>query len=205
MASILFFLLAPSSFGLVIVAQRKESNEKLVDAHYHSITKTPKFLPLFAISKQKSKRQECNDERKQVYKLDGGDSSFTVLGSRSAKRRLLNATHRLAKDLAELAKQHKEIERRIAVLQKPGHISEEAELKRLKRQKLAVADISKALRTSSRRDESSKTKVVGSGGFCDVLIGHQVIPNDDGNLVELERGEPVAVKVSRSPEDASLL
>lgn len=162
-------------------------------------------LYLFSQPRSKRARDKSSTTKESRYKLDGGDSSFTVLGSRSAKRRLLNATHRLAKDLAELAKQHKEIERRITVLQKPGHISEEAELKRLKRQKLAIADISKALRTISRRDESSKTKIVGSGGFCDVLIGHQVIPNDDGNLVELERGEPVAVKVSRSPEDASLL
>jgi len=209
-AVVLFLLAASSVTSLVIVARRKTFHEKPL---FGSNQRSPRalasqVLPLFATAKQKNKNSSGdynNDEKKLVYKLDGGGSSVTVLGSRSAKRRLLNATHRLAKDLTKFAKQHQDIERRIAVLRKPGHISEEAELKRLKRQKLAVLDMMRVLRAISRREESSTTKVVGAGGFCDVLIGHQVISKDDSNLVELEQGEPVAVKVSRGSEDAFML
>lgn len=210
-AIIMLLLTISSATGLLISTQTKSIHMRqiLINSQQRRPTSLARNrrLTLFAIVKPKNNNNNNNNEKKQVYKLDGGGgSSFTVLGSRSAKRRLLNATHRLAKDLAELAQQHKEIERRIAVLQKPGHISEEAELKRLKRQKLAVADISRALRSISRREEASSTnKIVGAGGFCDVLIGHQVISKEDANHVELERGEPVAVKVSRSSEDAFLL
>lgn len=143
------------------------------------------------------------NSKERLFELEG--ASF-VVGTRTAKRRFLNASNKARSDLSQLAQEHKELTQKITVLKKPGHYNE-AELKRLKRRKLLVKDLTNALRKRAKsgrknREPSSASTTIGAGGFADVLLGHQVsTENDSGSGVK----EPVAVKLSRRLEDAPLL
>ena len=145
-------------------------------------------------------------------------SVTTILGSRSAKRRLLNASNRAAADLSKLAQEHAQLVKTIALLQKPGHWGEEAECKRLKRRKLAVEDLTRALRREAgflqqqqQPSSQTSTNTIGSGGFADVVLGHQVPIRADGAYYHPPpdsydaQAQAVAVKMSRSPQDADVL
>ena len=142
----------------------------------------------------------------------------TILGSRSAKRRLLNASNKAAADLSNLAQEHADLMKRIALLQKPGHWGEEAECKRLKRRKVAVEDLTRALRqqagflpSTASSTTATTTTTIGSGGFADVVLGHQVPVRPDGTYYHPPpdsydaQAHAVAVKLSRSPQDATVL
>jgi len=141
-------------------------------------------------------------KEQRLFELD--DSSF-VVGSRSAKRRFFNASNKARDDLSKLAQEHKDLTKKITVLQKPGHYNE-GELKCLKRRRLAVEDMTNALRSRALKEDNiaPRSSPIGAGGFADVLLGHRrLFLNDDKNGEQYKY--PVAVKISRSIDDADLL
>jgi len=137
------------------------------------------------------------------FELDNGKIS---LGSKKAKKRIMNAASKTTKDLAKLSQEHKRLAQQIEALDKPMYHAEEMELKHLKRRKLALKDAIIALRKNHRDYTDTRSKqndfVVGSGGFADVWLGHQLVLTEHGDKQEKE---PVAVKISRSPADNDTL
>jgi serine/threonine protein kinase len=122
------------------------------------------------------------------------------LGSKKAKKRIMNAASKTAKDLAKLSQEHQRLNQQIEALDKPKYHS--VELKHLKRRKLALKDAIMSLRKHSRDHPPNNDVVVGSGGFADVWLGHQVVVTGTG---ETQEKEPVAVKISRSSADNAAL
>ena len=139
-----------------------------------------------------------------LFKLDNGKIS---LGSKKAKKRVLTAASQTIKHLAKLSLEHKLLSQKIDMLDNPKHHAEEMELKRLKRKKLALKDAIMSLRRHHRDspeliDSQNIDFVVGSGGFADVWLGHQLMLTENGKTQEQQ---PVAVKISRSPADNDTL
>ena len=139
-----------------------------------------------------------------LFKLDNGKIS---LGSKKAKKRVLTAASQTVKHLAKLSLEHKLLSQKIDALDNPKYHAEEMELKRLKRKKLALKDAIMSLRRHDRDTPkpiiSQKDDfVVGSGGFADVWLGHQLMLTENG---ETQEQQPVAVKISRSPADNDTL
>ena len=122
------------------------------------------------------------------------------LGSKKAKKRITNAASKTAKDLAKLSQEHQRLNQQIEALDKPKYHS--VELKHLKRRKLALKDAIMSLRKHIRDHPPNNDVVVGSGGFADVWLGHQVVVTGTG---ETQEKEPVAVKISRSSADNDAL
>lgn len=145
-----------------------------------------------------SPRQKLKEQR--VFELQHGQ---LILGSKKAKKRIMNAASKTAKDLSKLLQLHKSLEQQIEALNEPKRHFEEAQLKHLKRKKLAVRDASVALRARVKHDNdiASLEDKIGYGGFADVLLGHQILLDGD----DLQTKEPVAVKITRKASDSDAL
>lgn len=143
----------------------------------------------------------------RLFELDNG--KFSVLGTKKAKKRIINAERTTLLGIKKLEKKHAALKKQISTLLKPNRHAEEAKLKFLKRKKLAIKDSIAALRlkldhhyTADAVNSSTSSGVVGSGGFADVYLGHQLIVT---STYGAKQTEPVAVKISRSPKNNNAL
>lgn len=152
----------------------------------------------------KKTTSQKDQQNQRLFELDNG--KFSVLGTKKAKKRIINAERHTKLEIKKLEQDHTALKKQTLSLEKPNRHAEEIDLKCLKRKKLAVKDAIASLRSQLNHhhhdaDSSSSSDVVGSGGFADVYLGHELIVTGCG----AEQTEPVAVKISRSPKNNGAL
>jgi len=170
----------------------------------------PLASPLSAGHHKQNTNSNVNNVNNIVFQVDNNSAMSISLGSRKAKRRAVTAARRARIELNSLVREREELHKQVLRLEAPRRHAQEDELKRLKRRKLFLRDKMAARQQRARELEATNTgdsahdTVVGSGGFANVYLAHRMVlpTNDDDAIVT---GEPVAVKVARSPLDNAAL